>query len=721
MNKMRIPSSVTVRVALAVTILIGTVALFSAPNLPFTPRDKAYYLDAAQAGFIRPGLAFAVKSVKIASDGTVTVDFTMSDPKGLPLDRDGVLTAGPVSTSFILAYLPKGQTQFVSYTTRTENDPNPVVPNAVQATTDSGGTYAKVTDGEYTYTFAKKLPSGYETSSTHRMGVYGSRNITEFDLGTQYASTTFDFVPDGSKVTSTREVIKTQSCNKCHDQLSFHGGSRRGLDLCIMCHTPQTTDSGTGNTLDMKVLAHKIHNGKHLPSVVAGGDYSIVGFNNAVTSWKDVEFPANGGGSSFPGVLKCQSCHEQTTGAAQANAWFSNPNRAACGSCHDDVNFATGQGHVNLPQADDKLCSQCHIPSTGQEFDASIMGAHTVPIESAQLPGLIVNITKVDNGTAGKKPTVTFTMKDKNGNGLSFATVSRVSLVMAGSTTDYGYTNFGSDVTTHGYVAETPAATNTACSNDGTCSYTFTHAIPSDATGTYSIGIEARTSGVINQGTVNQQTVQYGADNKVVNFSVDGSAVTPRRTVVALANCNNCHARLSLHGENRNQIQQCVLCHNPSMDDSPVRSTTTDPKLAALPPLGINFAYLIHNIHNGSNLASQNRSFIVIGNGGSVNDFSDVGFPAMSPAGGVGDLMNCSMCHAGTSNTLPLQPGLNQVSNPQGPLTTMGPITGACTGCHGDQPAIAHVSLQSSPAFGESCEVCHGSGAEFDVSKVHAQ
>src|SRR6516225_6252998 len=161
---MRIPSSVIVRVALAVTMVIGSVALFSATNTPFTPRDKAYYLDAAQANFIRPGLVFAVKSVKIASEGTVTVDFTMADPKGSPLDRDGVLTGGPVSTSFILAYIPKGQTQFLSYTTRTETTdaPNPVLPSAIQATTDSGGTYAKVADGEYTYTFATKLPTGYE-------------------------------------------------------------------------------------------------------------------------------------------------------------------------------------------------------------------------------------------------------------------------------------------------------------------------------------------------------------------------------------------------------------------------------------------------------------------------------------------------------------------------------------------------------------------------------
>src|SRR5437588_7113408 len=117
---MRIHSSVKAisRYALALIAVVGSVVLFSAPKAPLTRHDKAYYLDAAQVNFIRPGLVIAVKSVKTAADGTVTTDFTIADPKGIPLDRDGVLTPGPVSTSFILAYIPQGQTQYVSYTTR---------------------------------------------------------------------------------------------------------------------------------------------------------------------------------------------------------------------------------------------------------------------------------------------------------------------------------------------------------------------------------------------------------------------------------------------------------------------------------------------------------------------------------------------------------------------------------------------------------------------------
>jgi OmcA/MtrC family decaheme c-type cytochrome len=270
-------------------------------------------------------------------------------------------------------------------------------------------------------------------------------------------------------------------------------------------------------------------------------------------------------------------------------------------------------------------------------------------------------------------------------------------------------------------VAETPSATNTSCSNDGTCSYTFTHAIPADAKGTYSIGMEGRQQETINAGTTKETSVQYGADNKVINFSVDGSAIVPRRTVVALTTCNQCHSRLSLHGENRNAIQQCVLCHNPSMDDSPVRPQAADPALRGLPPQSVNFALMIHNIHTGENLEEQGRGFVIIGNGGSVNDFSEVRYPSMSPTGATGNTQACHMCHVNNSQQLPLQGNLNKVSNPAGPMATMGPATAACTACHGTPSAVSHASLQTSGTYGESCDVCHGTGAEFAVDKVHAQ
>ena len=58
----------------------------------------------------------------------------------------------------------------------------------------------------------------------------------------------------------------------------------------------------------------------------------------------------------------------------------------------------------------------------------------------------------------------------------------------------------------------------------------------------------------------------------------------------------------------------------------------------------------------------QNRGYVVIGNGGSFNDFSEVRYPAMGRTGAVGERRNCAMCHVNGSEQLPLQWGLSTVS-----------------------------------------------------------
>jgi OmcA/MtrC family decaheme c-type cytochrome len=719
---MRIPSSVSAvgRYVLALVVITGSVVLMSAPKkTAFTPHDKAYYASEATVNFVRPGLTMKVVSANIAQDGTISVDYKITDPKGLPLDPAGITTPGAVSVSFLCAYIPKGQTQFLSYTTRAQTSPITKV-TALQAGADSGGTSKQVADGEFVYTFKTKAAgasnTAWDPTATHRVGIYGSRNLTEFDLGTNYDDDTLTWIPAGGVPTNTRDVVRTPTCNKCHDSLAFHGGSRRSMELCIMCHTPQTVDPDTGNTLDMKVFVHKLHMGAQLPSVIAGTPYQIIGFNQAVSDWSTVNLPSD--------PRRCVFCHEDTkvTGATQSNNWITNPSRAACGACHDDVNFATGQNHVNLPQVSDSQCTQCHIPQGELEFDASIIGAHTVPTESLTRPGIVVNIVKVDNGVAGKAPTVSFTVQDFKGNGITMAQLTggsnRLALVLAGPASDYGYTSFGSDVTTPGYVSENPVPT-AKCANDGSCTYTFTHSIPANATGTYAIGIEARRGITLLAGTTQQQTSEYGAVNKVFYFSVDGSKVAPRRKVVDIAKCNGCHSTLSLHGENRNQIEQCVLCHNPSENDISVRKVATNPADKALPPQSVNFALMIHKIHTGETMQSLNQTYTIVGYGGSHNDFSDVRYPAMTLTGGVANTASCYMCHVtGTEGIFPI--GKNNVLDTQGRISPVPATTSACTACHMKLSALAHAVAQTDPKFGESCDVCHAAGADFDVTKEHA-
>jgi OmcA/MtrC family decaheme c-type cytochrome len=273
--------------------------------------------------------------------------------------------------------------------------------NVEQATTDSNLVFQKVAVGEYDYTFSTKAPAGFDKTATHTIGAYARRDLSEFDLGTYSDDATYNFVPDGSPVKTTRDVVRTISCNRCHQKLTAHGtGGRQSVEVCVLCHTPQSTDNTTEGTVDFKVMIHKIHMGADLPSVQAGGAYKV-----GRADFSTVEFPAD--------VRRCTVCHAQDVGAAQQDAYLK-PSRASCGACHDDVNFATGKNHPTIETSDNQ-CASCHIPQGELEFDVSIKGAHTIPTFSSMLPGVVIELLKVDGAAPGQKPTITFSLKNKAG------------------------------------------------------------------------------------------------------------------------------------------------------------------------------------------------------------------------------------------------------------------------------------------------------------------
>jgi len=692
------------RVVKLLILLVAAFALTGAKKSPYGPHDKAAYLNSVTIDFLRPGLTIQILSGTVASDGTITVVYNLADPSGLPLDINGVYTPGPISVGYVIGTIPNGQDQYTSYIT---SQATGAAGTFTRAAADSGGTITQLDSGKYQYVFKAKAPVGFDVTATHTIGLYASRNMAAFGIPNNNATTVYTFVPNGAKVTHVRDVVRTASCNRCHDQVSAHGGRRRAVELCIICHQPQSTEASAGNSVDFKVYIHKIHMGSQLPSVIAGGKYAI-----GNSDWSSVVFPAD--------PRRCETCHDQKSGAVQAANYMTKPSAAACGSCHDNVNFVSGKNHAGGPQVGDTLCATCHIPQGQLDFDASIKGAHVVPADSASLGGVVVTLKKVDNGTAGQKPTLTFTLTDGKNAPLAPSALGSLSFTMAGPTSDYGYTSFGSDVTTPGYVTEN-ALTAAKCGADGTCTYAFTHAVPAKSTGTYAIGVEARKTETLLPNTTSSTAVTYGAVNKVIYFSVDGSAVAPRRTVVAVANCQQCHVRFTtIHGGLRNQPEYCIMCHNPSNTDVSVRGAATNAADKALPPQGINFNLLVHRIHTGDNLAALGRSYAVVGYGGSHNDFSDVRYPAMSSTGSPGDTRNCSMCHTGGSEAnLPL--GKNPVTDPQGPINPDLAITAACTGCHADTPVAVHALSQTDPKLGESCTVCHKTGAQFSIGSVHAQ
>jgi OmcA/MtrC family decaheme c-type cytochrome len=660
-----------------IALFVPVAALIAAkpPNRTgYTGRLSASHLATNEVNFVRPGIQVKIVSASIAADGTITARVNIADPKGLPLDRDGITTPGAVSMSLIAAYVPAGKTQYVSYTTTTAKATINNNPSQVQAANDSGGTWTKNADGDYTYTFKTKAPSTFDKAATHVIGVSAQRNLTEFmtyDEWSETANDVYKFVPNGSAVKATRSIVSDGACNKCHNPMFGHGGSRITVELCIICHTPQTVNPDTQLTQDMPVLIHKIHMGSSLPSVKAGNPYRIW-HRGAWSDFSDVVFPQD--------VRNCTACH---TGAPQADNWKTNPTAAACGACHDDVNLATGQNHVNLPQPNDNQCKNCHTAEATLDFDASIPGAHVIPNASTSLPGIVLQVVKVDNATPGNAPTVTFKVTDKSGAAVDISKLTQIRVVLGGPNGDYQTGSGGIR------VSEDPSKTAGA---NGVYTYTMTNKLPAAAKGSYTVSLEARNSVTLMAGTTKETAATDCAKPVEYYFSVDQSAVAPRRQVVSSEKCMACHQTLTfVHGGTRGETQECVICHNPTLTDGTSKQS-------------VNYAWQIHSIHRGENLANP----YVLG----TTNYQEVRFP--------GDLRVCSTCHVNDSYQVDNVGATAPVASTGGFMTPTAPISAACQGCHDDLASAAH-ALANTNAMGETCKVCHGKSAEFAVDNVHSR
>lgn len=656
----------------------------------FTINQIEHYMSNDGIAYIRPGVQITVNSVTIGSDRRPVVDFNLTDSFNQPIDRLGQVTPGAVSVSFIIAWFNPATRQYTSYIYKTETAAPPstnIGATMTQATTDSGGQFTDLAVGHATYKFKNALPAGFDATKTTTVGMYASRDLTTQIGKTYYANFEYNFRPDGAAVTDVWDKInQSTSCNNCHDPLSAHGGARQDVKLCVLCHQPQTGDADTGNTVDFKVMIHKIHDASNLPSVVAGTPYQIIGYQQSVNDFSTVVFPQD--------IRNCQNCHvgtDPTKAPSQALNYLTQPSRAACGSCHDDVNWTTGANHPAGPQADDSACSTCHIPDSGQEFDASVKGAHVNPLKSKQLQGINAKIVSVSNVVPGKNATIVFKLTNNDGSSIDPTKLATFSPMQAGPTTSYTTYNRDNALTAAKYDP-----------SSGTASYTFAEAIPANAVGTWAFTVDIRRNVNLTRADGKAAiAVRESTINPVTYVAIGTAALTPRRMVVTINQCNTCHAGLSLHGGQRNTTEECVICHNP---------TATAAVTAGGANESISFQRQIHRIHTGENLTQQ----YTIGS----SNFNDVRFP--------GDTRDCAKCHNGTSYTLPLPTGIDSVTTPRDYFTPQGPATAACLGCHDNSDAAAHAYLNTVTFPGatipnEACATCHGTGKDWDVAKVHAR
>jgi OmcA/MtrC family decaheme c-type cytochrome len=664
------------RSAFLILLVVGAIMPVTADRndtRTYAAGQKEFYLSNDTIAFVRPGLKVDIQKAEIAGD-TAKVTFRIADDKGAALDREGINSPGVVTLNLVLARIKQGERQYTAYTTRMQ--PNPTTGKLyLQANRDIGGSYSSSAEGVYTYTFATKIPpADYDPKVTHTVGIYATRDLQDFGLGVQVGNAVFDWVPAGGAVTTVRDIVRTENCNTCHDPLAHHGlGARRDVRLCVLCHTPQSTDHLTGGPIDLKVMIHKIHRGADLPSVQAGGKYEV-----ADGDFTEVEFPRD--------IRNCEVCHDKGT---QSKNYLTQPAQAPCGSCHDDVNFATGKNHgLGGAQTSDAGCPVCHAPDTGREFDISIKGAHAIPEKSPQLPGVNVQILSVDGTAPGNNPTVSFTLTDNKGNPLDASKMDRLTLILGGPTTDFTF-HAREDV-------------QRAALGPSAYTYKFIAAIPAAAKGTFVVAAEAFRDLKLPKVDGTTVDARDAAANKVSYFGVSDRTPVTRRTVVAVARCNACHEKLAAHDLSRNNLEYCPVCHRPNNTDEGGR-----PK-DKMPAETLDFKNLIHKLHSGHDLEND---FTFYDNGEPEN-FNLIRFP--------GDRRNCSKCHEGTSYQVPLPKNLLATITPRGFFSPTPPTAAACLACHDGQSASAHAFVNIAP-FGEACATCHDEDAEFAVSKVHAR
>ncbi len=519
-----------------------------------------------------------------------------------------------------------------------------------------------------------------------------------------------------------------------------------------MCHESFSFDAQSGNTIDLKVMIHKIHSGETLPSVEAGGFYGIFGFGNTFNDFSDVVFPQD--------KRNCQTCHQESDAdTPQASNWRKTVNADVCSACHDNVNWTTGANHGGVA-ATSEQCDTCHGPnSTIEGGNLRPQVAHLIPEDEAakkfkfevvRIQGIKADgspgATACAAGTAGCRvnpgeyPLLTIRVSDPTTGALykltdppftntipcsptpCNATAARLRARVAYTTQNF--TNPGSGSTpaqpiqidflaTAAAPSGAPAAAGgpPVFNADGTYTKAGAKPIPAGLIGgTGETFVEGRTIVDISDNPAVHEFATAGvtASAGVIYPITDATAVA-RRAIVDVKKCDDCHHKLSFHGDDRNDnTELCSTCHNPE--------NASGADLASGRPF--DFKLLIHGIH------AATYSF------GGLS-FADVRFP--------GKLNNCEGCHK-PDTYYPVDPTKvfatsvtrGAVAGSPSDDIAYTPNVAVCSNCHTTSQAKLHMEQNggsfnatknadgtSNEAVAETCQTCHGPGRIVDVKVAH--
>ncbi len=736
----------------------------------YTTKDREFYLTPEQLLFIRPGLVLKITSVVIPADRKTEVTFTIADPAGLPLDRTGITTPGPVSTSFILANIPAGEEAYYSYTKRIQKSPITGV-SAEQGSADTGGSYTELAAGTYKYKFGTVLPEGYDKDVTHTLGVYASRNLAEFELLTYYDNELYHFVPSGSSQPKARDIVTTETCNgRCHQGLALHGGSRRDIGLCILCHNPnQDIDPDTGNSFDMPLMTHKIHMGAGL----ANG-YNIIGYGQTNHDYSEVIYPA------IYGVNECESCH---TGGTPTKEFPLVASPSAVPVCD-----MSGVGTTMLKWGN--LGSfEIHMDSaSGPLFAASSGTGSTMTGKWVGDGTKFVLVDKATGATLQTLPvnaTVNGCVSNPPGAFVGKAATDHTNWLTNPNSKDCGachdWVNFETGA---GHSSNNIAAEDSECA---LCHKPFVAEFDRSIRGahmplyrsaqlpgvlvkllsvantnpgdkpkvTFSVSSK---KGTIDPGSMDRFRLMLSGPNDDFDFRVQETvgknavwagnntwtytfaAALPADAEGSYTVSFEGRANVSVNmggvvstqrdvGENpnfafavgggtakaRRQVvddEKCEACHvnlafhGGGRHDADLYCATCHMPSAVTDDDAPQTFHFKYMIHSIHRGAELQNGFVI-----GSDDFSEIEY--------TGDLRNCEACHVNNSQQLSSMPdGLLPTITPQAWWSPMQPEAAACLSCHDDDDTAVH-AYSNTAFFGESCSTCHGAGKAFSVDKVH--
>ncbi len=772
-------------------LLVGIAALGCAANLAakpeavengaYTTKDKEYYLSPEHLSFIRPGLELEIIGVSIPADRQTEVEFRLSDPSGLGLDRGGVSTPGPVSTSFILSYIPANEESYVAYTTRVQTSPI-TSESAEQASTDSGGSYTDLGDGRYMYKFATVLPETYDVDATHSMGMYARRDLTEFELDRYVSNELEHFVPSGASAPQPRSIVTTETCNgRCHAPLAIHGGSRQKVELCVLCHNAnQDIDPDTGNSIDFPLMVHKIHAGAQLEN-----GYTIIGYRQGVHDYSHVEYPAP--------VNECEACH--TGGTPTENfPLVANPDPAL--SC-DGKKFNTSELswdylnkfdiHVNavdgpkfVGNASGMGSKQANWIQDGTTFFLLDKTTGTLVQElklNTTVLGCLGNAPGAFVGVAGTQHTNWLDNPSRKNCGSCHDEVDFESGVGHSAFEIQQFNDDGCQDCHQPTSGPIPSIAIRAAHKEGYKSEqlpgVLVKIVEVTNTGpgqnpTVKFSLTTKT-GQLDPAAMNRLRLSLSGPNEDFSFYEQesvGSAAVPDGKYWTYTFTTplpaNAEGSFSVGVEGRNSVTVEHNGEESTVSDQAENSifafAVTDTE--AIPRRVVVDDAKCEACHSNLSLHGDNRKntdYCVTCHMPGADDAAVRPAEELDPPQSInfkymihkihrgaelengyvvygyrsslhdfshvefpGDLRQCDSCHVNNSQQLPLPEGVLATSTPQELLDPMQPVAAACLSCHDKSSTAAHAATNTA-AFGEACETCHGEGMEASVDKVHAQ